>query len=164
MKPFFIFDVESIGLRGEGFAVAGGVFRDGQLLTQFLFACDPQVARGKLRDREWVTAHVPRLTPTHDFPYDVREAFVKEWISLQPIYPGLTMAVECGWPVEANFLSECAREHPDFQPYPVHEIASVLLSAGMDPLATYDRRADELPKHHPTADMKQSARLLFEGL
>jgi len=163
-RTLFIFDVESIGLHGEGFAVAGGVFRDGEQLTKFLFACDPRRAEGRPEDHQWVAQNVPPLTATHDYPHQVRAAFVEEWLSSEAAVPGLAMAAECGWPVEANFLLACAREHPGFQPYPVHEIASVFLAAGMDPLATYPRLPDELPVHHPMADARQSARLMFEAM
>jgi hypothetical protein len=39
-----------------------------------------------------------------------------------------------------------------------------MLSAGMNPLATYDRTPSELPRHNPLADARQSARLLSEAL
>ena len=37
---FFVFDVESVGLHGEGFAVAGGVYTaTGGTLWEFWLAC-----------------------------------------------------------------------------------------------------------------------------
>ena len=41
----FIFDVESIGLHGEAFAVAGGIYTEnGNCLREFAFHCDPKQA------------------------------------------------------------------------------------------------------------------------
>jgi hypothetical protein len=57
-----------------------------------------------------------------------------------------------------NVLDLSARQ---LGPYPLHEIASFMTAAGMDPMATYARLPDELPKHHPLADARQSARLLW---
>jgi hypothetical protein len=49
-------------------------------------------------------------------------------------------------------------------PYPLVDVASVRLAAGLDPLGAYDRTAGELPVHNPLADARQSARLLLEAL
>lgn len=78
------------------------------------------------------------------------------------------MAVECGWPVEARFLNACIDDDRGARnwsgPYPMHEIASIMLSAGMDPMTTYDRLPCELPAHEPLADARLSARLLAQVL
>jgi hypothetical protein len=72
------------------------------------------------------------------------------------------------WPVEAHFLSECVADRPQERewqgPYPLLDVASVRLAAGLDPLATVDRLPSELPAHDPLADSRQSARLLVEAL
>jgi len=77
------------------------------------------------------------------------------------------MFVECGWPVEANFLEACIRDYPKTRnwegPYPMHEIATLMLAAGMDPMGTYERLPEELPAHEPLADVRLSARLLKEA-
>lgn len=178
--PFFIFDVESIGLHGEGFAVGGGIYIGGVAQHEFHYACSPEIARGTFTNRNWVRDNVPpHAGGSKSDPLYVRQAFWQEWEEAKQAYPGIHMAAECGWPVEANFLSLCIRDgNPvlflndpcetwprEFQgPYPLHEIASFMLAAGMDPMATYDRLPCELPKHDPLADTRQSARLLFEAL
>lgn len=166
MKTFFIFDVESVGLHGEAFAVAGGVYRNGETLSEFFFACSPEDALGEESDRAWVRENIPPLFQNRSCPASVRDSFWREWEAAKTVYPGILMAGECVWPVETNFLSACAAVAGCKWggPYPLHEIASVLLAAGMDPLKTYERLPDELPRHHPLADARLSARLLFSAL
>lgn len=171
MKPFnissfFVFDVESIGLHGEGFAVAGGVYlSNGAVQWEFGFSCPTDKAEGLRGDRQWVDQNVPVLEVTHRDPIGLRMAFWKLWTNAK--HSGAEMAAECLWPVEARFVHDCIRD--DAQrladaPYPFHEISSVMLAAGMNPLATYDRTPSERPPHNPLADSRQSARLLSEAL
>lgn len=170
-SPFFVFDVESIGLHGQAFAVAGGVYdRDGNTLHEFAFHCHPDNADGELSDRDWIMANVSQSTASVGKiePRGVRNAFWREWIDAKEKWPGITMAVECGWPVEARFLNACIDDDRGERnwsgPYPMHEIASVMLAAGMDPMATYERLPNELPAHEPLSDARQSARLLATAL
>lgn len=166
--PVFVFDVESVGLHGEGFAVGGGVYIGGNPEWEFLFSCPPDKAQGIMDDRRWIGQNVPPIDITHDTPAAVREAFWKEWVRAQEIYPGITMFGECIWPVEAAFVADCVRgnlaERRWRGPYPFHDIASFMAAAGMDPLDSYDRLDCELPCHHPLFDARQSARLLKKVL
>lgn len=173
--PFFVFDVESIGLHGEGFAVAGGIYINGIAQSEFRYASSPEIAHGTLANRQWVRENVPPIWPREFSSLEIRQAFWQQWEKAKAEYPGILMAAECGWPVEATFLSQCIRDGNPFNelgskcetwprefagPYPLHEIATLMLAAGMDPMATYDRLPSELPKHDPLADARQSARLL----
>jgi hypothetical protein len=166
MKAFFVFDVESIGLHGEGFAVAGGVYLgNGAAQWEFRFCCPAEMAEGLLTDRDWVYKNVPVMEITHRNTLGLRMAFWSEWEKAKAW--GAEMAAECLWPVEARFVQACIKD--DAQrlsdaPYPFHEIASIMLSAGMNPMENYERKASELPKHEPLADARQSARLLSEAL
>lgn len=166
--PFFVFDVESIGLHGEAFAVAGGVYLDGVVRWEFNYCCPLNEAKGDDGDREWVKNNVPVIPVTHRNPYTLKRAFWREWQSAKSVYPNIAMAAECLWPVEANFISSCIAQAPDERkwegPYPFHEIASVMFAAGMDPMATYDREPSEMPAHEPLADTRLSARLLSDAL
>lgn len=169
--PFFVFDVESIGLHGEGFAVAGGVYIAGAAMHEFCFCCpmeeaiDPEPTES---DVEWVKNNIPVMEVTHRNPRQVREAFWAEWMKAKKQYPGICMAGECIWPVEAGFVARCIYQAQGERawegPYPFHEIASVMLAAEMNPMGEYGRTASELPKHNPLADARQSARLLYEAL
>jgi hypothetical protein len=167
---FFIFDVESVGLHGEGFAVAGGMYSSsGQKLKEFAYHCRPSEADGLPDDREWVAENVtfhPSSVEQMN-PFMVRDRFWNEWMYAKSAFKAM-MFVECGWPVEAAFMEACIKDHQETRnwdgPYPMHEIASVMLAAGMDPMATYGREESEKPAHEPLADARQSARLLFTAL
>ncbi len=168
-QTFFVFDVESIGLHGQAFAVAGGVYTtSGDTLREFTFAIPRDKANGMPEDREWVDAHVPEIAPTHKKRRSMCDAFWDEWMMAKRLAPKVQMAVECGWPVEARFLNECIDQcwmkRKWEGPYPLHEIATIMLSAGMDPMGTYERRANELPAHEPLADARLSARLLSDAI
>lgn len=167
-SPFFVFDVESVGLHGEAFAVAGGIYINAAAQSEFRFCCPLEEAKGDDDDREWVKANVPVIEITHRHPAAVREAFWSEWEKAKKRYPGIAMAGECIWPVEAGFVAACIRQEIADRkwsgPYPFHEIASVMLAAGMDPMATYEREESEKPAHEPLADARQSARLLATAL
>lgn len=167
--PFFIFDVESVGLYGEGYAVAGGVFINGEKMRGFFFACDLAEAVGTPTDREWVCENIPPFPATHPTPRQVRTAFWSEWRTAKQLYPNLVMAGECIYPVETNFVATCIRDDEESRkwegPYPFHEISSIMLAAGMDPHGTYTRIPGvETPVHHPLADTYLSARLLYTAL
>lgn len=167
MKSFFVFDVESVGLHGEGFAVGGGVFlENGAVQWGFRLACPAAECAGNQEGHEWVKENVPEMEITHRSPKAMREAFWKLWIKARD--EGATMAADCGWPVEARFLIQCVndnlREREWQGPYPLLEIAAFLTAAGMDPMTKYRREPSELPEHDPSADARQSARLLSTAL
>jgi hypothetical protein len=163
----FCFDVESMGLTGEGFAVGGGLWRpDGSLVEDFLYCCPRDKLAASQEDHVWLDVNTPKMAITHDTPRGVRDAFWKQYrhacIS-QIGYAGPMVVVDCGWPVEARFLLDCLRDdHQRVGPYPLHELATLLRAAGQDPLGTYGRLPGELPKHNPLCDARQTARLWFE--
>ncbi len=167
MRSFFVFDVESIGLHGEGFAVAGGVYlENGAAQWEFKFACPTGECEGSENDRNWVKENIPVVEETHRSPKGIRDAFWQVWMKAKK--EGAVMAAECLWPVEAGFVARSVYDDIENRrcdgPYPFLEISSVMLVAGMDPMATYDRTPSESPKHDPLADARQSARLLSEAL
>lgn len=166
MKSFFVFDVESVGLHGEGFSVAGGVYlENGSPQWEFCYACPREKAEGLSSDRAWIDVNVPALEITHISTLNMRLDFWQTWEKAK--LEGAEMAAECLWPVEARFISDCVRDDAQrlpTAPYPFHEISSVMLAAGMNPMGTYDRTPSELPKHNPLADARQSARLLAQAL
>ena len=164
---FMVFDVESIGLHGEGFAVAWVVVnRDGDRLGEGCMACDPGQCAGTDKSRQWVAANVPSLEVTSPTPQHLRNTFWHEWRHWAD--QGAVLVADCAWPVEANFLSACVKlNHAEREwqgPYPLHDLASVLLANGADALAVTDRLPDELPAHHPLMDVRQSARQLLAAL
>jgi hypothetical protein len=168
-STLFVLDVESIGLRGEGFAAGFVVMHeDGRILTERLLSCSPDDA-GSWDDgvdsRAWVRENCPALDPQFAKPRDLRTAFWRESAVWQSA--GATMLADCPYPVEFYFIEQCIadnRERTRQAPYPLLDVASVLYAAGMDPVGTFERKPAELPKHDPLADARQSARLLLEAL
>lgn len=169
-KHFLVFDVESIGIHGEGYAVGALVCRAGSCIQECSFwaACDPAKAAGDDEDRKWIADNIPPIATTHETPAEVRAAFWRYWLEQKARIPNLVMAAECGWPVEARFLAACVDEQMPASkwagPYPLHEVASFMEAAGMDVMATYERQSHELPRHHPLADARLSARLLTQAI
>jgi len=173
---FMVFDVESIGLHGEGFAVGYVVVdRSGNRLAEAVYACDPLLCRGTRDGREWVAANIPTLSLTHPSPKALRAHFWADWMRWKP--EGAVLAADVAWPVEARFLAECIDdERPRLRgdmgasarewegPYPLIDISSVRYAAGLDPLENGPRQDEETPIHNPLSDARQSARLLIEAL
>ncbi len=164
---FMVFDVESIGLHGDGFAVAWVVVnRAGLRMGEGCIACPRDLCAGTDESRLWVDANVPPLEVTSPTPQHLRNTFWHEWRHWADA--GAVLVADCAWPVEAHFLAQCVKlNHKEREwqgPYPLHDLASVMLALGRDPLATSDRLPDELPAHHPLHDARQSARLLIEAL
>lgn len=161
-----VFDVESIGLHGEGFAV-GYVVVDGDGVTraEARYACHPDKAAGNDDGRAWVRDNLPKIAFEFLTPRAVRGRFWIDWWFWKQ--QGAFLVADCAWPVEARFLAACVDDDPDARrwegPYPLHELASFMVAAGMDPMADYERLSDET-QHDPLGDARQSARLLLTAL
>lgn len=167
MKAYFVIDVESVGLHGQAFAVAGGVYlENGSPQWEFKLACPIDECDGLPDDRKWVKENIPTIQETHRTPQAMRDAFWPLWLKAKS--EGAVMAADCLWPVEAGFMEQCIRDDSATRnwegPYPFMEIASFLAAAGMHPLAKYDRTPSEMPVHDPLADARQSARMLSIAL
>lgn len=163
---YFSFDVESVGLYGEGFAVGYCVSDGEKEIEAGIFNCDLFYAEGEKADRRWVTDNVvPHLPSPNCFdPEELRTLFwevLEKWKKKRAIF-----VVDCGYPVEYRFLKDCVEDSWEDRkldaPYPIHEVGTALLFAGQDPLENYERLPNELPKHNPLADARQSLRLFLE--
>lgn len=156
------FDAEATSLHGTAFAV-GGVLMEtasGDVVDSFALRAvsHPPVC-------DWVRDNVlSRLTdvPTCATVPKLRDQFWN-WLALARRADAI-IVVDCGWPVEANLLSACVADYPSRQdqaPYPIHEVATILLSAGLDPLGNYWTTqmsdAEQALRHNPLVDAKQSA-------
>ena len=167
---FLVFDIESVGLHGAGFAVGWVVVdRTGHEREAGYAGCsmDSASAGARAEDVQWVAEHVePFCHVTHDTPEAVRAEFWAVWLRWKKL--GAVMAADCCWPVEARFLIACVdddREGRNWEgPYPLHDVGTARLAAGLDPLGSEDRLESELPLHNPLGDARQSARLLLEAL
>jgi hypothetical protein len=156
------FDVEAIGLHGEGFAVGWAVVNAaGDTLEAQRCACPPEAAVGADSDRAWVAANVPPLAPTHDTPRALRSAFWAAWIKWRE--QGAWLAADCPWPVESGFLSACVDDQGPsahwLGPYPLLDVSTLLLVAGHDPRKNMERPGElEHPVHDPLADVFHAVR------
>lgn len=164
---YLVIDVEAVGLHGEGFAVGWVLVTiTGEELACRRLSCPPEHADGAPSDLEWVSEHCQWDGHTHATPAQVRQAFWLDWMDAKA--RGAVMVADCAWPVEARFLLACVRAGGGDRtwdgPYPLHDVATARLAAGLDPLGTENRRPDEMPAHDPLADARQSARLFIEAL
>lgn len=167
-QTFFVFDVESVGLHGDAWAFGYVVVtRDGQELEAKRYSCFLDNAKGPAEDREWVERNCP--IPEHPSctnPAELRAVFWTAWMHWRE--KGALAVADCSWPVEARFLASCIDVDPLVRrwqgPYPLHDVATARLCANLDPLENVGRLPNELPKHDPLADARQSARLFLEAL
>jgi len=164
-----VLDVESTGLYGDGFACGWVVVDDqtGRTLAEGrLVAPSSQAHAHSAEDRKWVARNVPQMEWTSPTLVQLRTDFWVIWETWRE--RGALMWADCGFPVEAAFLFTAVDNFPDKRarsaPQPLHEIATLRLAVGLDPIATEERLPDEYPRHDPLADARQSARLLLEAL
>lgn len=166
---FMVFDVESVGLFGEGFAVGWVVVDDdmpGRTFGEAIYSCPCSAVTvdGLSNDDttwKWLTENIPDLPVTHSMPTEIRSAFWNDWAKRRA---DTVLVADCGWPVEARFLMDCVRDVPIRRmqsPYPFIDLNGVLLARGVDPVRIFDRLPNELPAHNPLNDARQTARILL---
>lgn len=166
MRRFFVFDVESVGLYGDPFAVGWVVMlENGIKLEEGLMSCldKENIWPGDLDDMAWVRNNVPAMDRTHQNIGSMLCDFWEVYLRNKEC----TFAADCPFPVETRFLNRLLADNRSLQrlgPYPLIDVASVALAAGLDPLAVWPRNDDELPVHNPLCDARQSARLLCDAL
>lgn len=159
---YLVFDVESAGLNGDGFAVGYAIVDDesGATVESDWRSAGLNSVKCTTEDMLWLTNNLPQevLFPPDSIrlTQDELKAWWREVVSL---HPDACPAADCAIPVEAKWLAQCG-----LNPYPMHEIATVLLLAGRDPIGTFERLPYELPRHHPMHDSRQSGRILLECL
>ena len=166
---FFVFDVESRGLRGEGFAVGwvvvdatGEEYESGLLVTEWRDSSK----RWATSDVDaWLTINIPPMEITHESADSMRLHFLKVLEQWGAKVYGLW--VDWGYPVETNFLEQCWKasylQHCGIDiPPPLHEIATLELAAGI--IGETPRLPSELPEHNPLNDARHSARKLVRAM
>lgn len=135
-RKVFLFDVESDGLHGEGFAfgfVRGYLTPDGVAIVKkgggiagIEEVKDPWVRENVLPNlREAIEKGELQQLPSRKA---LRDAF---WRELQEAKrEGYEIWSDCNWPVEANFLSACVADDPQARawegPYPLKDLATLL--------------------------------------
>lgn len=172
-----VFDVESVGLYGQGFAVGYVVIKsnDKTILDQDYFACPSDEALGTMANHSWIEENVlPFLPPANcKSPEEVRSRFWERFQGWQNS-PDLkrwgedkfSLFADCGYPVETNFLNKCVMDNePEYQwngPYPLQEIATVRTLLGLDPTLSYELPKDK--RHNPVEECLYIAPLLVDWL
>lgn len=162
-------DVESIGLHGEAFAWAVVVFnKEGEPVSSRLVAIDPDICKGTTADREWITNNIEEIPfdqGLYSTRYDLIQEFRAHVQQLKNKFKNIVFMAECPYPVEFNLIKEAFPSGDNGIFYPFIDISSVMIAAGMNPMATYPRLSHfETPAHCPQADAFQSAGLFFEAL
>lgn len=169
MKVFSL-DVECIGLYGDVFAVGISILDEkGNEIESLFLRADHNLANGLEDNKKWIEGNViPTLDKINcNSLKELRDKFWEFYTNSRGEYPDLIIVSDCGSPCEAGFFRECVLD--DIQnrqwsaPYPLHELGTLLLARGKDPLAIYSRLSNELPKHNPLADARQSGRLWIEN-
>lgn len=163
-------DAESTSLHGEAFAI-------GAVMLETASGCWLDKSFWMTRNHSHVNAFVEMHVlsalesehATHSNLATMRDDFWR-WLKSKLSMSDCIVVADCGWPVEANLLSACVADSPDDDmdgPYPLHEVATLLLAAGMDPRGDYwhlmpeDKRKR---KHHPTIDAEHSARVAIMAM
>lgn len=168
---FLAFDVESNGLHGEAFAVGAVLMKaDETIIDEFNGRCP---IKGEVD--EWVKDNV--LKPLQDLPenYKTAKALRKgfwEWYKEAKTKADYVV-VKNSYPVETRFLADCQDDDLEERywehPFPLIDLASLLLGLGIKPLAvTYklveDKLQDQHLQHHPRWDAWVTALALIEVL
>jgi hypothetical protein len=171
-RPLFIFDVESVGLYGEDFAVAWEVVRwDAQarsftrLETHFLYT-EEKWAEGLEPNHAWVRENVSYGGGTYVVSqYVLRELFWASWLSWKA--QGAVACAEVPFPVEASFLRRCVENQLEAReweaPYPLIDIRSITALC-RDEISHAQILPEEVPVHNPLCDVRHSTRQLREAL
>ncbi len=170
MKYILSFDVESNGLHGDFFAL-GGVVMDKNGIIHASFAGQTKVPEPT---NSWVVENVlPKISklPYFSSQKELRFAF---WNWYELYNKDSFIFVNTGYPVEARFLLSSYDEDPkkrmEIQPYPLYDLATLLLVSGFDPkLSSEETVAEEIrgriiEKHNPLWDSEIGALCVLKVL
>lgn len=165
---WFVVDVESFGLHGEAFRVAWVLIgaNTGMLISEGALHCQLEAVAeagfvGGMRLEDIPTPHP--ISVECSSPREIRGLFWTAWLAAKD-QGNTAMLADVPWPVESRFLARCVDDRPEARkfegPYPLYDLASIMLGRGMDPLADHARLESE-PKHCPLGDARHTARLLL---
>lgn len=161
MKPnILVFDVESTGLHGSGFAVGAIIVnRVGTEVDRF----ELKSKEGEQLANDWVKQNViPHL---EDMPFcntdrEMRDAFYDFYMKHKET---AEIWSDCNFPVETNFLSEIVKD--DFEarqwnmPYPLKDISTIV---DIDLDRVKESGLNKLRKHNPLDDAIASTKCLLK--
>ena len=161
----FCFDAETDGLYGEVWAIGAVVLDDDMVTHSFGYRLDADVVTDP-----WVRRCVVPAVVGHIGTAESREQMLDGFWEFWTEHRDDALAVaDFGAPVEAGLFRACVeldRENRQWLgPYPLHELGTALLAAGVDP--DVDRRAfcsrpSDLPNHNPVGDSVTSGRCWWQ--
>lgn len=164
------FDLETNGLHGEAFA-AGAIVIDATSNVLDTFTARTNIV-GEVD--EWVEQNVlPAISDmpiTHKDSHEMREAFWQWYLQAEP--KSDYVLVSNGYPVEYRFLLQCQEENLAERywqhPFPILDLSSLLIQAGLDPTSKNKLlnslvTKENFKSHHPLHDAKVSALAAFEA-
>jgi len=156
MKNIFVLDCETDGLYGDCFAV--GVFvlsSNGLIIDKF-----SGISKIEEITNEWVKENVlSELDGLKKFPtrLEMRNQFWDFWMK----YKDSCIAIaDIGVPIESAFFKQCVLDDLENRqwdaPYPLHEIATLLLSKGIDSdinrIKYSEVNTETIKQHNPVDD------------
>jgi hypothetical protein len=163
-------DVEKNGLHGVTFAVGAVVLnRNGEILDSFRGRC-PIVGEPRDFVRREVIPALSDFPETHSEAASLRADF---WAWFLKHKESAHVFADCGWPSEARFFIALAEDDLESRylkgPYPLQEVATLLLACGADPdMHREDFVADRLKvqgkKHDPWWDAFVSGQCAIKAL
>jgi hypothetical protein len=113
-----------------------------------------------------VIPHLPKDITCNN-PLELCEDIYHVWMTIKKKYREVLAIADCHCPVETNLFAQAIKSKEQIReftgPFPLHEVATALLMAGMD-RSKYSRNALELPEHNPLNDARYSARLFITAL
>lgn len=158
-KNLFVFDVESTSLHGTAFAVGAVVYSPkGELLDSFELLSIEESTQANDWVKENVIPHLQGM-PICAYGFTLREEFYQFYMKHKDT---CNVWVDCGFPVETNFLSQIVKDKPEERewtmPYPLRDISTMInIEIDRNELS----RLPNLRKHNPLDDAKASATALF---
>lgn len=166
-KNYIFLDVETIGFEGKPFAFAMVVANPmGEEIGRYTAWYMPSPDDSD--DYKWVQKNVvPQLEADEEAEQLVdlkglMTAFRVEYAkyngtSRPDVKKDLCILVaDHPYPRETNFF-----DYAGIRPYPIIDISSMLMFAGKDPIACYERKEGETRIHHPLDDARQTMRMFF---
>ncbi len=163
MTRRMVFDVESVGLHGEGWAVGYMVLIDEKTVDESWAYCNPGQASGAQAGRDWVAEHCPwgavgmhpAVRSEHGLPagrrflnpVEVRRWFWERWLEQRAA--GAELWADVPWPVEARFLAACVEDGLDWS---AHGPSALVAAEGGDVNLPAVTREAEAP--YPLLDVR----------
>lgn len=153
-KYYFVVDIESDGLYGEGFCVSAIVvdIRSGKMIDKFI-----GIAESNKVTSEWVKKEaLPHLRNIKD--YGTKDNLRKEFWSFYESYrKDSIILTDSGSPVEAYWFRQCVMDnHSEREylgPFPMHDVATAVLLSGVGNVTRLEYAGlTEYPQHHPYYD------------